>query len=154
MDRQERTGADWLIPAARMKGKREFMIPLSKAATGLLDKVQVIGDGKAGPVFTTDGERPLAAYTQFKKPFDKLCCVTGWTIHDLRRTARSLMSRAGVPPDHAERAIGHVIGGIRGIYDRHEFYNEKKQAFEALAALLDRMLNPPPEVVVPFRATG
>lgn len=154
MVRQERSGADWLISAARMKGKREFLIPLSTAAVSLLDAVPVIGDEKAGPVFTTDGERPLAAYTQFKKPFDKLCGVTGWTIHDLRRTVRSLMSRAGVPPDHAERAIGHVIGGIRGIYDRHEFYNEKKQAFEALAALLDRILNPPPEVVVPFRGVG
>jgi hypothetical protein len=65
------------------------------------------------------------------------------------------MSRAGVPADHAERAIGHVIGGIRGIYDRYEFYNEKKQAFDALESLLERILNPPEgEVVVPFRAAG
>jgi len=42
------------------------------------------------------------------------------------------MSRAGVPADHAERAIGHVIGGIRGFYDRYDFYNEKKLVFEAL----------------------
>jgi integrase len=152
MVRQERTGVDWLIPAARVKGKREFLIPLSKTALSLLQTIPVIGDEKSGPVFTTDGERPLAAYTQFKRPFDKLCGVKEWTIHDLRRTVRSLMSRAGVPPDHAERAIGHVIGGIRGIYDRHEFYNEKKLAFEALAGLLERILEPPPEVVVPFRA--
>jgi len=47
--------------------------------------------------------------------------VPGWTIHDLRRTARSLMSQAGVAPDHAERALGHVIGGVRGVYDRHAY---------------------------------
>ncbi len=62
------------------------------------------------------------------------------------------MRRAGVPADHAERAIGHIIGGIRGIYDRYEFYNEKKLAFEAREGLLGRILNPPPAEVVPFRA--
>jgi integrase len=155
MGRQERVGADWIIPSARVKAKREFLLPLSRTAIGLLDALRVIGDGKTGPIFTTDGERPLAAFSQFKKAFDALCALEHWTIHDLRRTARSLMSRAGVPADHAERAIGHVIGGIRGIYDRYEFYNEKKQAFEALEGLLERILNPPEgEVVVPFRVAS
>jgi hypothetical protein len=42
-----------------------------------------------------------------------------WTLHDLRRTARSLMSGACIASDHAERCLGHVIGGVRGTYDRH-----------------------------------
>jgi hypothetical protein len=50
-----------------------------------------------------------------------------WTLHDLRRTARSLMSRAGVPSDHAERCLGHVLPGIRGTYDRHEYLAEKRR---------------------------
>ena len=70
-----------------------------------------------------------------------------WTNHDLRRTARSLMSRASVSPDHAERALGHVIGGVRGTYDRHEFKAEKAQAFEALAIQIARILNPQENVV-------
>ena len=70
-----------------------------------------------------------------------------WTIHDLRRTARSLMSRAGVDPDHAERALGHVIPGIRGVYDVHEFREEKARAFEALAGQIDRIVDPQPNVV-------
>ena len=70
-------------------------------------------------------------------------------VHDLRRTARSLMSRAGVPSDHAERALGHVIGGIRSTYDRHEFYAEKKHAFAALAAQIERILRPQ-DNVIPF----
>jgi hypothetical protein len=74
-------------------------------------------------------------------------------IHDLRRTARSLMSRAGVLSDHAERAIGHVIGGVRGIYDLHEFYSEKRAAFEALASQIDRIVNPPTENVLQFPTT-
>ena len=61
-------------------------------------------------------------------------------LHDLRRTARSLMSRAGVDTDHAERCLGHVISGVRGVYDRHEYLAEKSQAFEALAALIDNII--------------
>jgi integrase len=65
-----------------------------------------------------------------------------WVLHDLRRTARSLMSRAGVSPDIAERVLGHVIPGIRGVYDRHSFLDEKRAALEQLGALVGRILNP------------
>ena len=57
------------------------------------------------------------------------------------------MSRAGISSDHAERCLGHVIGGVRGVYDRHEFHAEKKHAFEALAALIERIVDPKANVV-------
>jgi integrase len=154
IDSTERGGRDWLIPAARMKNKRDFLIPLSEAAISHLGAVPVIGGKNAGPIFTTNGTKPIAAFGQFKKAFDKRCGITGWTNHDLRRTARSLMSRAGVDPDHAERALSHTIGGIRGTYDRYEFYSEKKFAFEALAAQIDRIVNPTPNVVPIRNANG
>jgi integrase len=127
------------------------MVPLSKAAAELLDGLPVIGAKETGPVFTCDGKRPLAAFDQCKKAFDKKCGFSDWTIHDLRRTARSLMSRAGVPSDHAERAIGHVIGGIRGVYDRYAYRAEKLHALEALAGLIDVIVNPPANNVIPMR---
>lgn len=57
------------------------------------------------------------------------------------------MSRAGVNSDHAERCLGHVIGGVRGVYDRHEFRAEKLRAFEALAAQVNRIVDPLPNIV-------
>ena len=50
----------------------------------------------------------------------KLPDLPNWTIHDLRRTARSLLSRV-VTPHIAERVLGHVIGGVAGTYDRHSY---------------------------------
>ena len=41
-----------------------------------------------------------------------------WTLHDMRRTARTLMSEVGVPSDHAEACLGHVKQGVEGTYDR------------------------------------
>ena len=49
------------------------------------------------------------------------------------------MSRAGVSSDHAERCVGQVMPGVRGVYDRHEYLEEK--AFEALPAQIERMVN-------------
>jgi integrase len=85
-----------------------------------------------------------------KRAFDQGCDVAGWTLHDLRRTARSLMSRAGVRPDIAERVLGHAIRGIEGIYDRHQYEHEKADALRALAALIERIVNPPADNVVPL----
>jgi len=86
-----------------------------------------------------------------KPLFDERCGVTGWRLHDLRRTARSLMSRAGVQSEHAERVLGHVIGGVEGVYDRHSYDGEKARALAELAALVERIVSPAPDVVVPLR---
>ena len=145
MTRKELKGADWTLPAARNKVKVDLIRPLSPAAQDVLAKLPRIG--KAGYVFTTTGRSGLGGFSKFKRKLDKLSGVAGWTLHDLRRTARSLMSRAGVPSDHAERCLGHVIGGVRGVYDRHEFHDEKKRAYEALAAQIDRIVNPQANVV-------
>ena len=91
-------------------------------------------------MFTTDGLTPISGFSKFKRALDKASGVKDWTLHDCRRTTRTLMSRAGVDKDHAERCLGHVIPGVRGVYDRHEYHSEKQQAYEALAALVDRIV--------------
>jgi integrase len=147
MDRAEIIGRDWVIPAERYKTKRDFLVPITSAALTVLGELPVIGNVDRGPVFTADGKRAISGFGRFKAAFDKQCGVLGWTIHDLRRTARTLMSRAGVNADVAERVLGHVIVGVRGTYDRHEFAEEKRHALEALAGLIARILDSHPNVV-------
>lgn len=60
------------------------------------------------------------------------------------------MSRAGVLSDHAERVMGHAIGGIEGIYDRHQYATEKADALRRLAGLIDGIVHPR-ENVTPMR---
>jgi integrase len=132
--------ADWTLPAPRNKTKIDLVRPLSTAALALLRRMPRIDGGPF--VFTTTGRRPIGGLERHKARFDKACGVSGWTLHDLRRTARSLMSRAGISPDHAERCLGHIIGGVRGVYDRHAYHAEKQQAYEALAAQIERIVNP------------
>jgi integrase len=86
------------------------------------------------------GRNGSAAATLFsgtyKEDFDRACGVTGWRLHDLRRTARSLMSRAGVQTEIAERVLGHAQGELIATYDQHDYATEKADALEKLAALI------------------
>lgn len=73
-----------------------------------------------------------------------------WTLHDLRRTARSLLSRAGVRSDISERMLGHVIAGVEGVYDRHRYDDEKADALKRLSGLIDNIVRGTADNVVPL----
>jgi integrase len=88
------------------------------------------------------GAEPIVSFSFWKRRFDKACGVRDWTLHDLRRTARSLMGRAEVPTDLAERCLGHVVGGVRGIYDCWQYVPQMQHAYDKLAGLIERIVNP------------
>jgi integrase len=96
-------------------------------------------------VFSNNGMRPLNGFTEPKARLDAASGVTGWRLHDLRRTARSLLSRAGVRAEDCEKCLGHTLPGIQATYNLHDFYLQKKKAYEMLTAEIERIINPPPE---------
>jgi integrase len=135
----EIVGDDWIIPAARYKTKKEHLIPLSEAAQNILNAMPAKKDGDF--IFSVTGQYKLSNFNFSKKELDRDCGFSDWTIHDLRRTASTRMSKAKVPWDHTERALGHVIPGVRRVYDRYDFYDEKQAAFETLAATVDGIIS-------------
>jgi integrase len=141
----ELSDGTWTLPAARNKVKVDLVRPLSAAAQRILAGLPRVVDCKF--VFTSDGHRAFNNFSTMKAAFNQASGTTGWTLHDLRRTARSLMSRAGVLSDHAERCLGHVLPSIRATYDRHAYSAEKLQAYEKLAAQIEHIINPRPNVV-------
>jgi integrase len=144
-------GSDWTLPAQRNKTKVDLVRPLSKAAQAILSTLPKGVDF----VWSPNGSgKALTNFSNYKTALDKATGVKGYRLHDLRRTARSLMSRAGVPTDHAERCLGHVIAGVRGVYDRHEYHREKGQAYEALAAIIERIVSGAQAGVVQLKGRG
>ena len=155
---EEIEGSAWVIPAPKYKTKISHTVPLTDAVQHLLGAPQ-----KRGFVFTTTaGEKAFGAYSWSKVRLDAAIAalrqrdgrkpMEPWVLHDLRRTARSLMSRAGVHPDVAERVLGHKIGGVRGVYDRHEYLAEKRDALQRLATLVAHILNSPTGNIVILEA--
>ncbi|WP_314961509.1 site-specific integrase [Bradyrhizobium cosmicum] len=160
MSSAELDGDVWTIPAERYKTGVDHVIPLSAAARELIAAMPA-PEVRKNDYFifsTTDGAVPFSGFSKAKVELDKALSairkeagrepMENWTLHDLRRTGRSLMSRAKVDADHAERCMGHVIGGVRETYDRHLYLEEKREAFEALAAMVDSILNAPRSAAV------
>jgi integrase len=129
----------WVLSPARNKVGRELTRPLAEPVLKLLDELPQLGPY----VFSITGQYPFAGFSRAKHELDEASGVTGWTWHDLRRTSRSLMSRAGVASDIAEMCLGHVLPAMRGVYDRHSYRAEKTTAYAVLARLIGEILHPP-----------
>jgi integrase len=141
----------WTIPAApREKGNAGSLrlpplaLQIIAAQPRLAGNPYVFAGRLAG--------RPLSGFSTRHETFKQRCGVDGWTVHDCRRTARSLMARAGVLPHVAERVLGHTIPGVEGVYDRHRYDAEKADALQKLARLIEQIVGGKPNVV-PLRAT-
>jgi integrase len=162
LKRDDFTGDVWTCPASRMKAKLDHAVPLTPAALAILGERPIDVKKRTFMFSTTRGEKPFSGYSKAKAALDKQIAklrkgdgrdpMPAWTLsRDVRRTAKTLMARAGVRPDISERVLAHVIPGVEGIYDRHEYLDEKRDALEKLAALIDRIINPPAANVRPFR---
>jgi integrase len=101
-------------------------------------------------VFTSRGNGHFDRFSTLKLEIDRRlpADMPHWTFHDLRRTARSLLPKAGITPHVAERVLGHSIRGVEGIYDHHSYQDEKAAALQALANLVERIVG---DNVVPMR---
>jgi integrase len=146
--REEIAGSDWTLPAKRNKTRVDLIRPLPKVVQDLLAATPKFKGCRY--VFTNDGVTAIGGHGKFKAALQKASGTSGWTLHDLRRTARSLMSRAGVPSDHAEHVLGHLLPGMRRVYDRHKYYDEKRRALEKLASIISSIVTPATTNVVTF----
>jgi integrase len=90
-------------------------------------------------------DRPFRSFRRLK---DKISAASGvksesWRFHDLRRTAKTRMAKAGVPRLHSEQCLGHTLKGIEATYDKHDYLSEKRQAYQMLAAHIQSIVDPP-----------
>jgi integrase len=154
----ELQGNVWTLPSARSKKKNIIIRPLSDMAMAIIDSQKRI-DG-CQFVFAARRNSPFRGMSAAKRIFDREVveylkdtgrAVAPWRLHDLRRTARTLLSRARISADHAERCLGHVIGGVRGVYDLHDYAGEIRIAYDALAGVIEHIVHPR-DNVVPLRA--
>jgi integrase len=133
-------GGVWNISTAAREKGNAGSLQLPPQALGIIATQPRVGEN---PYVFAGRDNGCYNISASKRPFDaNLPKMPHWTLHDLRRTARSLMSRAGIRPDIAERVMGHAIAGVEGVYDRHSYRDEKADALRKLAALIDGIINP------------
>jgi integrase len=142
----------WLIPRERMKGDRAHLVPLSPLALSILAEqpklgTHVFASTRSAP---RGGTIPISGWSKFKARLDALAVealrqltgdpeatIRGWRLHDLRRTAASLMTECGVSRFIAGKVLGHAEQTVTGKhYDLYEYAAEKKQALDLWGARL------------------
>lgn len=149
-------GDHWLVDGADYKNDETQLIPITAAIRAELCR------HKGFLVSSDGGASAFAGFSKAKDAIDAEIAterkargakpMPHWVFHDIRRTGRSLMSRY-TTPDHAERVIGHVIPGVRGVYDHYDYLDEKRLALEKLAAHILGVVHPDSGKIVPLRFT-
>ncbi len=117
----------WTIPKARTKNAKAHIVHLSKEALAVLKRA----DQREPLVLSPLGTKTFQDFTHAKRLLDQLSGVTGWRLHDLRRTCVSGMARLGSAPHIADKILNHqsgTISGVAAVYQRHEFLAERREA--------------------------
>jgi integrase len=158
--------ATWTIPASRTKNGIHHLVPLSQPARELLHALPTDGPGdvqgarqraKLALVFPGERRTPFSGWSKAKSALDAASGISGWWLHDLRRTLATGLQRLGVRLEVTEAVLNHLSGsraGVVGIYQRHDWAEEKRAAVDAwsahlLAAAEGRL---PAAKVLPFRS--
>lgn len=155
----EIAGGWWTLPGGRTKNKMSHRVPLSPIAVQLFGNA---GQGavfpspktsKAQPIHVNALSHALRTALQAAEPgAEPALKMAYFTPHDLRRTAASQMTSAGIPRLVVSKILNHAEPGVTAIYDRHSYDRETKQALEAWARRLDKILkDKPADNVIEFR---
>lgn len=140
-------GAVWHLPAERTKTGKAIDIPLPRQAVAIMRELVRIGGGSAWLLPARKMQERMvphisldtvgSAIGRYVRPVLVKQGIADFTVHDFRRTARTHLSALGVSPYVAERCLNHAIKGVEGIYNRHDFFDERRDALQKWADLID-----------------
>lgn len=146
--------AVWTIPAKRTKNGKTHRVPLTPLAIQILQNIPRAdtnylfpGQAKEGKDYQRGQARRLtfSGWSRSKARLDQNSRVTGWRLHDLRRTAATWMATSGVEPHVVERIINHSSGeisGVTAVYNRAHYELEMRKALEKWSVHLAKRPSP------------
>jgi integrase len=126
----------WTIPRERAKNDERHIVPLSDAVIEIIDSIKPVGPKRL--LFTTTGESSVSGFSRAKARLDaNMGSPPDWRQHDLRRTVASGMAKLRIALPVIEKVLNHHSGsfaGIVGVYQHHDFADEKREAIEKWGA--------------------
>jgi len=139
------------LPSYICKNGRTHTFPLSRMARDIVDALPRTNSPLLFPNLR-DPERPFNGFGKLKVKLDERARVTGWTLHDIRRTVATNLAALGTPIHVTEKLLNHVSGtvsGIAAVYNRHAYMDEMRGAIDAWEAKLARLLRDEHQCVGP-----
>jgi integrase len=129
----------WTLPKSRTKNAKAHVVHLSEQSIAVVTRA----DRSSRYVFSQLGGKPFQEFSRAKRRLDQLSAVTGWRLHDLRRTCVSGMARLGIAPHVADKILNHqagTISGVAAVYQRHDFLAERRAALDLWGAHVDQVI--------------
>lgn len=136
--------AEWSIPAEHSKTGKPHVVYLSSQAVALFKELHALAGGS---------ELVMPGRGSLTKPFAHNAInnalkvalagqsIPAFTVHDLRRTASTLLHENGWPSDVVEKALNHTIGGVRGVYNRAEYATQRREMLQQWADTIDSLMS-------------
>jgi integrase len=140
MRRDELHGDTWILPSERVKNKKSHSVPLPRQVSAIIEAVPHISDEY---VFSYRPRKPLRGLHVPKRAMDRASGVANWRLHDLRRTCASGLARLGIGIAVIEQILNHrggSLAGVTGVYIRHQFESEKREALQKWANHVERLV--------------
>ncbi len=139
----------WELPKERSKSGVGLTIPLPELCITWLKELEIRAAGSPyvfpnrrssknphmGPDTLNRAITKLFGHEPGKKiqPPNKMGDIQHFSVHDLRRTCRTMLAQIGVPGHIAERCLNHKLKGVEGIYNKHDYFDERKAALERVS---------------------
>ncbi|HHW8626012.1 TPA: integrase arm-type DNA-binding domain-containing protein [Salmonella enterica] len=140
---------EWRIPGEKMKMDNPHIVPLSKQALAMFEELKFLA-GDSPYVFPSrnDHRRPISKTTLNCAVRTLDLNVRDFVIHDFRRTASTLLHEQGYNSDWVEKCLAHKIGGVRGVYNRAEYLNQRREMLQSWADFVDAQIEEGRKVVI------
>jgi integrase len=148
---------EWHIPAEHSKTDKPHIVYLSRQAQGMFKELQVLAGGSS---LVMPGRGSLTkpfAHNAINNALKVALAgqeIPAFTVHDLRRTASTLLHENGWPSDVVEKALNHTVGGVRGVYNRAEYEPQRREMLQFWSDYVDQLLATGQVIVGRFRRAG
>ncbi|MGD9788376.1 MAG: tyrosine-type recombinase/integrase [Sulfuricellaceae bacterium] len=133
--------AEWSIPGERMKKDKPHLVPLSRQAVAMFEELKGLASGSDW-VFPSRGDlhQPIAKSTLNVAVRTLEIDVRDFVIHDFRRTASTHLHGAGFNSDWIEKCLAHETKGIRGVYNRAQYADQRREMLQWWADFVDSQI--------------
>ena len=141
--------AEWSIPGERMKKDKPHFVPLSRQALAMLEELKGLASGSEW-IFPSRSNlhQPIAKSTLNAAVRTLEHDVQDFVIHDFRRTASTHLHEAGFNSDWVEKALAHETKGIRGVYNRAQYAEHRREMLQWWADFVDAQIEEGRKVVI------
>jgi integrase len=146
--------AEWHVPREHSKTGKPHIVPMTPQVASLFRELQALACGSQFVLPSRHGIwKPMALETPNYGIETLKCDIPHFVVHDLRRTAATRCAEGGFDSDVIERALNHVRQGIRGVYNRSELLEQRREMLCWWANRIDALTHAPKLVVMEAAAS-